>query len=122
MTRPAAHECEGDINARPEQVGHYPQLFHRLQIEGPQGSPYDDQIDKAAYFERCWPNRESIRAHVLERICESGGEAFVLYKCVTNDEKEFRNTEYFDFEGDRIRQINVYFGAAYKHGAFVKSP
>ena len=85
-------------------------------------SPYDDQIDKAAYFERCWPNRESIRAHVLERICESGGEAFVLYKCITNDEKEFRNTEYFVFEGDRIRQINVYFGAAYKHGAFVKSP
>ena len=46
--------------------------------------------------------------------------------CSTNasrmNEKEFRNTEYFVFEGDRIRQINVYFGAAYKYGAFVKSP
>src|SRR5712672_426003 len=76
-------------------------------------SPYDDAIDKAAYFERCWPNSERIRSHILERIFERGDEAFVLYKCITNDGDEFHNTEFFTFEGDRIRQVSVYFGASY---------
>jgi len=83
-------------------------------------SPYDDAIDKAAYFERCWPNSERIRTHFIERIWENGDEAFVQYKCVTNDGHEFRNTELFTFEGDRLKQVNVYFGATYKDGAFVK--
>ena len=48
-------------------------------------SPYDDEIDKATYFERCW-----------------------------------RNTEFFGFEGDRIKRIDVYFGATYQDGAFVR--
>jgi ketosteroid isomerase-like protein len=31
-------------------------------------SPYDDAIDTATYFERCWPNSVRIRANVVERI------------------------------------------------------
>lgn len=30
-------------------------------------SPYDDHIDRTAYFERCWPNSDRIRTHRLER-------------------------------------------------------
>ena len=30
-------------------------------------SPYDDAIEKATYFERCWPNSERIREHEIER-------------------------------------------------------
>src|ERR1700738_588051 len=30
-------------------------------------SPYDDAIDKATYFERCWPNNERIEQFALER-------------------------------------------------------
>jgi hypothetical protein len=44
----------------------------------------------------------------------------VTYKCTTNAGKEFRNTEFFRFDGDRVKQIDVYFGAAYQDGAFVK--
>ncbi len=84
-------------------------------------SPYDDAIDKAAYFERCWPNNERIQAHILEKICEVGGEAFVLYKCITNEGKEFRDTEHFTFDGDRIKQVNVLFGATCSDGTFVKA-
>jgi ketosteroid isomerase-like protein len=84
-------------------------------------SPYDDRIDKATYFERCWPNSLLINENVLERIVESGNTAFVTYLCRTRDGKEFRNTEFFTFEGDRIASVDVYFGATYKHGAFVKS-
>ena len=83
-------------------------------------SPYDDAIDKVTYFQRCWPTSDRIRTHVIEKICEDGGDAFVLYKCVLNDGKEFRNTELFAFDGDRIRKVDVYFGAAYQHGAFIR--
>jgi hypothetical protein len=36
--------------------------------------------------------------------------------------KSFRNTEFFAFAGDKIRRIDVYFGAAYQDGVFVKQP
>ena len=83
-------------------------------------SAYDDAIDKATYFERCWPNSERIRSHIIEKIFEQGDEAFVLYKCITNDGKEFRNTEFFTFDGDRVKRVDVYFGAAYRDGTFIK--
>lgn len=83
-------------------------------------SPYDDRIDKAEYFVRCWPNSERIGSHVLERIFVEGDEAFVTYKCVLNDGKEFRNTEFFSFSGNQVREIVVYFGATYRNGVFVK--
>jgi hypothetical protein len=49
-----------------------------------------------------------------------GDEAFVTYRCVAKGGKTFRNTEFFNFEGDRIKRIDVYFGATYQDGAFVK--
>jgi len=85
-------------------------------------SPYDDAIDKATYFERCWPSSEWIRSHILEKVMIEGDEAFVLYKCVANDGRAFRNTEFFTFAGDRIRRVEVYFGATYRDGVFVKAP
>jgi hypothetical protein len=85
-------------------------------------SPYDDGIDQVAYFERCWPGNERIKLNVIERIFEQGDEAFVTYKCSTHDGTEFRNTEFFQFDGDKIRSIDVYFGASYKNGMFVKQP
>jgi ketosteroid isomerase-like protein len=42
-------------------------------------SPYDDALDKAAYFERCWPSSGRIRTHVLEKILAQGSEAFALH-------------------------------------------
>jgi ketosteroid isomerase-like protein len=82
-------------------------------------SPYDDEIDKATYFARCWRNSDWIERHELERIFVEGNGAFVTYKCIAKDDKRFRNTEFFAFEGDRIRRIDVYFGASYQDGAFV---
>ncbi|MGH6891353.1 MAG: hypothetical protein ACREEP_03745 [Dongiaceae bacterium] len=51
---------------------------------------------------------------------EQGDEAFVHYRCIANDGKEFRNTEFFTFDRDRRRRVAVYFGAAYRSGRFVK--
>jgi ketosteroid isomerase-like protein len=83
-------------------------------------SPYDDAIDKATYFARCWRNTDWIERHELERIFVEGDEAFVTYKCTARGGKSFRNTEFFTFEGDKVNRIDVYFGAAYHDGAFVK--
>ena len=83
-------------------------------------SPYDDEIDKATYFARCWRVTDWIERHELERILVEGDEAFVTYRCVAKGGKSFRNTEFFSFEGDKIKHINVYFGAAYQDGVFVR--
>ena len=83
-------------------------------------SPFDDSIDKPTYFERCWKNADWIERHELEKIFIEGDEAFATYRCIAKDGRSFRNTEFFKFVGDRIGEINVYFGATYRDGAFVK--
>ena len=85
-------------------------------------TPYDDEIDKATYFERCWRNSDWIERHELEKIFVDGNEAFVTYRCVAKGGKNFRNTEFFTFEGGRVKRIDVYFGATYQDGVFVKQP
>jgi ketosteroid isomerase-like protein len=83
-------------------------------------SPYDDNIDKPTYFERCWKGSDWIERHELERIFVEGDEAFVTYRCVAKGGKTFRNTEFFVFDGDKVKRIDVYFGATYDNGVFVK--
>lgn len=82
-------------------------------------SPYDDAIGRAEYFERCWPNRDLIKSHSLEKIFSQGDETFVQYLCATHAGEEFRNTEFFTLRDGRVQKIDVYFGASYKNGAFV---
>src|SRR5712675_856003 len=83
-------------------------------------SPYDDEIDKTTYFARCWRVTDWIERHELERIFVEGNGAFVTYKCIAKGGKSFRNTEFFSFEGDKIKRIDVYFGASYQDGVFVR--
>jgi hypothetical protein len=85
-------------------------------------SPYDDRIDKRTYFERCWRSSNWIERHDLGRIVVQEDDAFVTYKCVAKGGKSFRNTEFFEFENDKVKRIDVYFGATYQDGAFVKQP
>jgi ketosteroid isomerase-like protein len=82
-------------------------------------SPYDDGLDKATYFAKCWKSTDWIARQELERILVDDNQAFVTYHCVSKDGKSFRNTEFFVFAGDKVRSIDVYFGAAYQHGALV---
>ena len=83
-------------------------------------SPYDDRIDKVTYFTRCWRNTDWIERHELEKILVHDDDAYVTYKYGARGGKSFRNTEFFTFEGDRIKRIDVYFGATYQNGAFVR--
>ncbi len=73
-------------------------------------SPADVGIDRAAYFERCWPNAELIAAFEFKRLVEAGDEVIVTYESERTDGSRFRNTEVLTFEGDKICKAEVYFG------------
>ena len=81
-------------------------------------SPFDDNIDKPTYFERCWKDTDWIAQHELETIIAEGDAAFVTYRCVAQDGRSFRNTEFFRFAGDKVRRIDVYFGPSWQDGVF----
>lgn len=85
-------------------------------------SPYDDAIDRNEYFARCWPTSEHMREVEVETVCETGDKTFVRYHAATRDGKEFRNTEVFTFAGGKVRSVEVYFGATYRDGVFLKQP
>src|SRR4051812_24931275 len=82
-------------------------------------SPYDDRLDKATYFERCWRASGWIERQEIERILVQGDAAFVSYNCMAKGGRNFRNAELFLFAGDKIRRIDVFFGPTYDHGTFV---
>ena len=74
-------------------------------------SPQDDGIDRAAYFERCWPNHEHLAGFGIVRLVESGDdEVVVTYEAERADGSRFRNTEVMTFAGDRLTTVEVYFG------------
>lgn len=101
------------------QAGDRPVMEAALADDFTFTSPHDDAIDRAAYFERCWPNSKLFRSMTIERICEDADAAFVLYRCETLDGKTFRNTELHAFRDDRLRSVEVYFGASYRGDAFI---
>ena len=82
-------------------------------------SPADVAIDRATYFERCWPNREPSRDQRIESIVVEGEKAFVTYLCADAGGKSFRNTEFLTFSGERIASVDVYFGPAYQDGVLL---
>ena len=74
-------------------------------------SPADVGIDRAAYFERCWPNHERHKHFAYERLQEIGnGEVLVTYEAERTDGSKFRNTEILRFEADKLKRAEVYFG------------
>jgi ketosteroid isomerase-like protein len=73
-------------------------------------SPPDPGIDRATYFERCWPNSELIESFDFVRLIESGDEVVVTYESTKTDGSRFRNTEVLTFDGDKISKVEVYFG------------
>jgi ketosteroid isomerase-like protein len=73
-------------------------------------APPDPGIDRATYFERCWPNAGAIEGFEFERLVEVGDEVLVTYEATRTDGSRFRNTEILTFEGDNVVRTEVYFG------------
>jgi ketosteroid isomerase-like protein len=73
-------------------------------------SPYDDRIDRATYFERCWPNADRFKSNRIVKLCAQGDEAFALYEIETLSGAKFRNTEFFRARNGQLIEVQVYFG------------
>ncbi len=73
-------------------------------------SPPDPGLDRAGYFEKCWPNSGNLRDFEFVRTIESGDEVVVTYEATRVDGTRFRNTEVLTFEGDKVVRAEVYFG------------
>jgi ketosteroid isomerase-like protein len=73
-------------------------------------APPDVGIDRATYFERCWPGAEHLEAFAFERLVEADGEVVATYEATRTDGTRFRNTEIFGFGDGRINRVEVYFG------------
>ena len=85
-------------------------LEERLAADFVFFSPPDPGIDRATYFQRCWPNAKLIEAFELVRMIEAGDEVVVTYESTKTDGRRFRNTEVLTFEGDKVSRVEVYFG------------
>jgi hypothetical protein len=73
-------------------------------------SPPDPGLDRAAYFERCWPNAQNITAFDFARLAEVGDEVLITYEATRADGSRFRNTEVMTFRGEQVCRVEVYFG------------
>ena len=73
-------------------------------------SPYDLGLDRAGYFERCWPNSGTLSSFDFERLIEAGDEVVVTYESTKTDGRRLRNTEVLTFSGEKISRAEVYFG------------
>ena len=73
-------------------------------------APPDVGIDRATYFERCWPAAGTIVAYEFPRLFEAGDEVVVTYNATRTKGPRFRNTEIFGFDGDKVNRVEVYFG------------
>jgi ketosteroid isomerase-like protein len=73
-------------------------------------SPPDPGIDRAVYFERCWPNHENLASFDFVRLVEQGDEVIVTYEAQRTDGSRFRNTEVLTFDGGKLAKAEVYFG------------
>ncbi|GAC1436043.1 MAG: nuclear transport factor 2 family protein [Solirubrobacteraceae bacterium] len=73
-------------------------------------SPADPGIDRARYFERCWPNARTLAQFAFLRLVEVGEEVLVTYECTRTDGSRFCNTEVLTFAGAQIAKAEVYFG------------
>jgi ketosteroid isomerase-like protein len=74
-------------------------------------SPADPEgLDRAGYFERCWPGAAHLAAFEFVRLIERGDEVVVTYEATRADGSRFRNTEVLGFDGDKQVRAEVYFG------------
>jgi len=62
-------------------------------------APPDPGIDRATYFERCWPNAGTTDRFEYLRLIEHGDEVIVTYELTKTDGKRFRSAEvYFGWD------------------------
>jgi hypothetical protein len=73
-------------------------------------APPDPNLDRAGYFERCWPGAGQGQSFEFVRLVESGDELIVSYIITRADGTRFKNTEVLRIADGQIHEAEVYFG------------
>jgi hypothetical protein len=74
-------------------------------------SPQDEHIDRAAYFERCFPTADRFASQRLLRLTSDGEDGvFVLYEYELRDGGRYRNVELIRVRGEQLVETQVFFG------------
>jgi ketosteroid isomerase-like protein len=77
-------------------------------------SPQDDHIDRATFFERCFPTADRFVSHeLLEVVPTDGDDVFVLYEYELEGGQRHRNAELITVRDGRITETQVFFGGRY---------
>ena len=77
-------------------------------------SPQDDHIDRAAFFERCFPTADRFKDHELLAVVPTeGDDVFVLYEYELEGGQRFRNAEVITVRDGRITESQVFFGGRF---------
>jgi ketosteroid isomerase-like protein len=80
-------------------------------------SPLDNRIDRATYFERCWPNSAWIAGFDFIYMAPDGDRVLVTYEARKADGGRFRNTEILTIRTGQLVDAEVYFGWSLPHKA-----
>ncbi len=77
-------------------------------------SPQDDHIDRAAFFERCFPTANRLVRQDLLKVASAGdNDVFVMYEYELKTGERHRNVELLTVKGDQISEAQVFFGGRY---------
>jgi hypothetical protein len=80
-------------------------------------SPIDNELDRATYLRRCWPNSEKTSSFDEVIATEDGNRAVIVYEAAAAGGHRFRNCEVTTARGDKIVRVEVYFGWDMPHKA-----
>src|SRR5436190_16750407 len=80
-------------------------------------SPLDNRIDRATYFDRCWPNSAWLKKFDYINLVADGDRVFVTYEAQSTKGNNFRNTEILTIRNRQIVEVEVYFGWSIPHKA-----
>jgi ketosteroid isomerase-like protein len=77
-------------------------------------SPQDDHIDKATWFERCFPTTSRLASYdLLQVVATDGDDVFVLYEYELEAGGRYRNTEVHTVRDGQVHEAQVFFGGRY---------
>jgi len=77
-------------------------------------SPQDDHIDRAAFFDRCFPTADRLRSQDILEIVDSGRDGvFIMYEYELKTGERHRNVEYITVRDGRLVESQVFFGGRY---------
>ncbi len=80
-------------------------------------SPLDNRLDRKTFFERCWPNSETISGFEFKNLVQDGDRVFVTYEGTSTNRNRFRNTEILTIRDGKVIEAEVYFGWTIPHEA-----